>query len=495
MPVHVLLFFLLFFLLSINCQIKIPLKYYPIYKYDNSTPSSIIKGFLHTKLYTNIEIGTPKRLIQIPLEFYSNDFYISDNPKYQFSQEPEKFSDLKLYDKSSSTSSKTLEKNYLQGDNFYYADYDQDIFYIDNTTFEFEFYFPHILKEVESGGIGLQLMPYSNISTSTPNPQRTFLKKLKNKNIIKDYYWSIFYNNKENNKQDEGFILLGSLPHEYNNDLGYYPKNYFKENIQKNINADLNGDTVLNKIYVDEIYGFKGNDKNDKIDNLIFSNSSDLNIEIDYSNGGIKAPEKVKTYLENIYKDYISNQECFFDNFNITNMTQYSFFYCKKSENILSNIKKNFPGFNFRCNNFEYNFNIVFDDVFIEENNYIFCLLFFDSKSDNNWVMGKLFVKKYQFSFNPDKKSITFYSTNNNEIIDDNKKKENTNYLIYVVFGGIIFILLIIIVILIWKFYLKEKYLRKKRANELDDDYDYIQKKDNKKENNTNEKLTDEPYE
>ena len=176
-------------------------------------------------------------------------------------------------------------------------------------------------------------------------------------------------------------------------------------------------------------------------------------------------------------------------------MTQYSFFYCKKSENILSNIKKNFPGFNFRCNNFEYNFNIVFDDVFIEENNYIFCLLFFDSKSDNNWVMGKLFVKKYQFSFNPDKKSITFYSTNNNEIIDDNKKKENTNYLIYVVFGGIIFILLIIIVILIWKFYLKEKYLRKKRANELDDDYDYIQKKDNKKENNTNEKLTDEPYE
>ena len=481
MPVRVLLFFLLFFSLSINCQIKIPLKYYPIYKYDNSTPSSIIKGFLHTKLYTNIEIGTPKRLIQIPLEFYSNDFYISDNPKYQFSQEPEKFSDLKLYDKSSSTSSKTLEKNYLQGDNFYYADYDQDIFYIDNTTFEFEFYFPHILKEVESGGIGLQLMPYSNISTSTPNPQRTFLKKLKNKNIIKDYYWSIFYNNKENNKQDEGFILLGSLPHEYNNDLGYYPKNYFKENIQKNINADLNGDTVLNKIYVDEIYGFKGNDKNDKIDNLIFSNSSDLNIEIDYSNGGIKAPEKVKTYLENIYKDYISNQECFFDNFNITNMTQYSFFYCKKSENILSNIKKNFPGFNFRCNNFEYNFNIVFDDVFIEENNYIFCLLFFDSKSDNNWVMCKLFVKKYQFSFEPDKRLLFFYKKKNKERKNDieNNNEMNFNNKINIIILLIAIISIFISFFVSLKFYFNKKKAKKK-AYELDDEYVYIQKNDKK---------------
>ena len=394
MPI-LLIFFILFFLFHINWQIKIPLKYYPIYKYDNSTPSSIIKGILLTKLYTNIEMGTPKRLIQLPLEFYSNDFYISDNPKYQFSQEPEKFSNLKLYDKSNSNSSKTVEKNYLQGDNFYYADYMQDIFYLDNKTIELEFYLPHILKEVESGGIGLQLMPFSNSTTSTPNPQRTFLKKLKNKNIIKDYYWSIFYNNKENNKQDEGFILLGLLPHELDNDLGYYPKNYFKEKNQKNINAELNWDIVMNKIYVDEIYVFKGNDRNNKINDLIFNNSLDLNIEIDYDNGGIKAPEKVKIYLENIYKDYISNKECFFDYFNITNITKYSFFYCKNNENILSNIKKSFPGFNFRSNNLEFNFDIVFDDIFIEDNNYLFCLLFFDSRLDNNWVMGKIFVKKY----------------------------------------------------------------------------------------------------
>ena len=113
--------------------------------------------------------------------------------------------------------------------------------------------------------------------------------------------------------------------------------------------------------------------------------------------------------------------------------------------------------------------------------------------------MGKIFVKKYQFSFNPDKKTITFYSSNNNNGgKDGDKNNGNSNYLIYIIFGGIIFLLLIIIGILIWKFYLKEKYLRKKRANELDDDYDYIQKKDSKKESNTNninEKLTDEPLE
>ena len=67
----------------------------------------------------------------------------------------------------------------------------------------------------------------------------------------------------------------------------------------------------MNKIYVDEIYAFKGNDRNNKINDLIFNNSLDLNIEIDYDNGGIKAPEKVKIYLENIYKDYIQIKNVF----------------------------------------------------------------------------------------------------------------------------------------------------------------------------------------
>ena len=105
---YIYIFSIIILLQKTNSQLKIHLKYYPIYKYDNSTPLTIFKGLIYTKLYANLELGTPKQLIQIPLNFYSNDFYISDYPKYQFEQEPEKFSNLKLYDKSLSNSKKEI---------------------------------------------------------------------------------------------------------------------------------------------------------------------------------------------------------------------------------------------------------------------------------------------------------------------------------------------------------------------------------------------------
>ena len=483
---YIIIIILLF---NMNCQIKIPFKYYPVYKYDNSTPSTIIKGLVYMKIYANIELGTPKQSVQIPFQFYSNDFYISDDPTYRYSQEKDKFSNIKLFYKDNTTSLEIIEQNYLNGDNFYYSRYDRDIFYFENITKELEFYFPHTLKDVDSGGIGLQLMPYSNLTTSTPNPQRAFLRILKNKNLIKDYFWSIFFNKKENNKQEEGFILIGLLPHESRVELGFYPNNYFDEKNQKNINAELYIDIVLNKFKINEIYAFEGNNKEKKVKNIIFNDSKELNIEIDYNSGGIEAPNKVKIYLEQIFKEYISREECYMDSFNITNIK--TFFYCKNKEEIISNIKNIFPTFYFKSNNFDYNFNIGFDDLFIKEKDYIFCLLIFDLNPKEWWIMGKPFVKKYQFTFNPDRKVISFYSS----IKEANEKGMNAiniNTLMYIIFCGIILLLLIIIGILIWKYCQSEKNLRKKRANELDDDFEYSQKKDNKIENDSNEKLIDE---
>ena len=481
-------------LFEIDSQIKIPLKYYPYYKYDNSTPSSIMKGIIYSKLYAILELGTPKQIIEIPLQFYSNDFFISDDPGYHFGLEPERFSKLKYFYKTSTQSLENIEQNYVNGDNFFFADYDKDIFYFENLTnknitTEFEFYLPHTLGKVDTGGLGLQLMPFASNTTSTPTPQRTFLKKLKNKNLIQDYFWSIFYDKKENNKQEEGFILIGNLPDELNIDLGYYPKNYFEEKNKKIINADLSGETVLNKFKVDEICAYQSNNK-DKIDNIIFNNSNnELNIEIDYNSGGIESPIILKNYLEeHFFKEYISKDQCFFSSFNITDLKY--FFYCKKDKNILSSIEKTFPIFKFRSNDFNYTFDLSYKDLFVEENDYIFCLLIFDLNSNNKgWTMGKPFVKKYQFFFNPDKKSIIFYSLNN----EGENSNSNNNILIFIILGSIIFILLIIIGVLVWKYLLREKYLRKKRANELDDDYEYTQKKNN--ENETNEKLIDESNE
>ena len=67
-----------------DCHLIIPLKYYPIYKYNNSNPAEIMQTIVSTKVYAIIEIGTPKKTIEIPIDFDSNDFYISDYPIKEF---------------------------------------------------------------------------------------------------------------------------------------------------------------------------------------------------------------------------------------------------------------------------------------------------------------------------------------------------------------------------------------------------------------------------
>ena len=98
--------------------------------------------------------------------------------------------------------------------------------------------------------------------------------------------------------------------------------------------------------------------------------------------------------------------------------------------------------------------------------------------------MGKPFLKKYQFSFNPDNKQIFFYSKK-----DDNKgKTDDLNWKLNLGTIAIIVVVTVIIVsiifFLIFKFFIYDKINKKKRANELDDDFEYVQKNDNRNENN-----------
>ena len=140
-----------------NCQLKIPLKYFPYYKYNDSTPSTIFLGLVKQQLYANIDIGTPKRTIQIPLAFESNDFYIADLPKNDY--ESDRFNDLMFYNATSSSTYKGDEddEHYYsyQGDLFEVATYQSDKFYFNNKEYDINFYVPISYSEVNSGGIGM----------------------------------------------------------------------------------------------------------------------------------------------------------------------------------------------------------------------------------------------------------------------------------------------------------------------------------------------------
>ena len=466
-----------------DCHLIIPLKYYPIYKYNYSDPTEIMQTLVSTKVYAIIEIGTPKKIIEVSIDFDSSDFYISDNPIENFEKNQKLFSDLNFYSSSESSSRIPLEDVYFDGNNFYFGEYSTESFYFNNSKYELDFYFVFQLKFPESGGIGLLL---SSLSSATSNSERTFFTKLKNKKLINNCYWSIFYNSREINKEEEGFLLLGSLPHEINDSLGYYNKNYFNENNKKQINAEIQRNILTNKFIIDEITVFEGNDKSKKINDFLIDNKDIKTIELNYHSKGVQAPFILLEKYENIFKEYISKEECFKSEFNYDNKKY--FFYCKNNKDIINNIKKTFPGFNFYSNYLEYNFYLEADDLFIEMGDYIFCLLFFHYNEyiEKNWVMGKPFLKKYQFSINPDNKQIYFYSKKDEEGKETKENQNNNsdgkiniNITIIIVIIFVIIIVVSAICFILFKYILYEKFNRKRRANELDDDYDYLEKKDN----------------
>ena len=503
---------ILLFLPNINSYLILPLNFLPVFKLNDTSPPIIMRNMALSKVYVDIEIGTPKQSIQVPLDFDSNDFYITQNAQYHFSKNPDKFSDIKFYNSNNSETCEQVEEEQYDGDNFASSLYYKDFFYFNNETDELEFYLPNDISKAESGGIGLQLWPKYEMTTSTPDDKRTFLKKIKNLNFIKDYYWSIFYNSK-NYSRNDGFILLGPLPHELNKNLGYYKKSYFDHSTFRHIYADIWVDYIQYRFKFDEIYAFEGNNKEKKIinDKLLFNSSRILNVELEYNFGGVQAPNRYLEYFKDYFKEYIDREECFLDSFYISNRKY--FFYCKNDKNLISKIKQTFPGFNYLNRELEFNFDLVADDLFIEKNNYVYLLMFFHNTNADDWIMGRPFLQKYQFMINPDKKDINFYANLNynsskeeekedgdskkddedgdshkdedgdskKDDKDGHSKKDDKNSSKDILLAVIIIGCILIIIVLgyfIWKCYFKSKYLRKIRANELEDQYEYINQKD-----------------
>ena len=95
----------------------------------------------------------------------------------------------------------------------------------------------------------------------------------------------------------------------------------------------------------------------------------------------------------------------------------------------------------------------------------------------DDYFLGRIFLYKYQFYFNPDSKSIGFYNPNIkfNKSNNENKNINNENNSKYFIFVILLISLLFISVIIIFIiFFTYNKNKKRKRANELNDEYNYI---------------------
>ena len=125
-----------------------------------------------------------------------------------------------------------------------------------------------------------------------------------------------------------------------------------------------------------------------------------------------------------------------------------------------------------------YTFNLTYNDLFIKLNNKYYFLIVFNNKISQEWVLGELFIKKYNIIFDENSESISLYTyfTSNKKKKDkkdeNNGTKGNNSLLKTLIF--IFFCSTIILSILLYNFILK--FPRKKRANELDETFEYNSK-------------------
>ena len=306
----------------------------------------------------------------------------------------------------------------------------------------------------------------------------SFFDFLKSKNIINNYNWSIKLYHKK-----EGRLIIGALPHEYEN------SDFYKEDKYITINSFWPSEVDYPwSIRFDSIYFI--NNKNETLyiqqglRSLIVPDMRFIIGEENYRN----------LILKNYFQELIEKKICILEKTSITKFTRthyhfgtngiYEMFHCNKS---LIHEKISFPKIFFEFKEKSLIFSLSFSDLFEEINERYFFLVIFPENfyhvKNSFWYLGLPFCKAYQFVFNFDSKTIGLYEqpkksndeTDNNEDIE-NKGKKSIRYkrtLLEILFG----ICLVLIAYFIGK---KINEQRKKRANELTDDYEYVSAKNQK---------------
>ena len=450
----IFLVFCLIIDIKIVCFIKIPFIYFPNKSYKNKAPKNIISSILDLKMFGLLEIGTPKQLCHIPINFGSNTFFIPEKSSFHYDIKYK----INLYDNRNSSTFKIIkEEDTYEGENFLDAYYSNDIIYFGEKKTNLDFYLTTSYFYPQLGGLGLQLYPSNNENTATPNIDKTFLRKIKLSGLGNNYIWSVFYDEITNNITNiKGYLLIGDYPHLSIN----YPNN-------DKYNYSLNSiDAVVYNKKIIQTKFLMQNAQIIKNENILINYNENFYVNIDYNFGGISAPEKFKKYFE----ENIFNNINFCHKDNVSIISAYSFYYCDNNENAINNLNKIFPKIKMENKILNQSFIIDINDLLYIEGDYVFILLIFQDDIDE-WKLGIPFVQKYQFSINEDSKKIYFYKKIelNNDTIEKNDKNNNIYTILIIVFCIFLFISGIITGICLYF-----KNIRKKRKNELDENYEYV---------------------
>ena len=268
---------------------------------------------------------------------------------------------------------------------------------------------------------------------------QSFIKTFKENTNIKSYKWTLKYNS-----DDEGLLVLGDNPVEY--EPKFKNKNYTEHKTK----------AIIYKTYPN--FGIK-------FDEVTFNNTK-VNVIKDvqfYHDLGVLLVDQ--TYYEKIndifFEKYISKNICE----KLWVFGQYGYVKCNGNTFTDKDIKS-FPSLVFKHLEMNYVFELNYKDLFSkQEDGGVYFLIVLDLTHDGV-KFGKPFLKKYPFTVDTDLNTISLFTLNE-------KKKKSKTLVVVLIILSILFVgVLSLLIIYGYKYYMQKKNT-KKRANELDEDYEY----------------------
>ena len=272
--------------------------------------------------------------------------------------------------------------------------------------------------------------------------------QFKKNKVISSYDWFIQYDPKNN---DQGKLVLGATPHEYRPDK-------FKEENMRVIKARIKDNNIRWEVDMDEIYI------------QIDPNTKELikgypTCSFEPTLGVIIGPVEYKLKIEEfIFNQLTKEEKCFKE----LVFEKYFMYYCKKEmKDTLKNNK--YTNIYFKHRYFSKIFELNFDDLFVENGDYIYLRVFIDKVKNDIWRFGKPFLQKYFFSYNLDGRTISLYD----EPVENKENGEKG--------GNVVVMIIIIVLIIIFGVlgFILGKHIysnrKKRQASELleNDNYDY----------------------
>ena len=436
-----ILFILLLKFYSFSFQIIIPFSTIK----DNITtdnPSTFMNSYFPNKIETPIHIGTPYQNISLrlktllsPISIYSVQmgtyniirFNESNSSSYiPLSDNPTYYGEYEFIRAKKSNDTIKFNNNLI----------------LDNFTFllgtERSIYYSHR----EEGILGLNIPEFD-----WRIQEVGFIKQLKQRDLIEKYTYFIKYNKND----EDGELIIGSLPHEI--DSKKYNKNKFYD-----FNAEIVSSTMGLRV-TESYYG----------ETIL---DCDFQVELAVEENFIRGTETIKNILyKNFFEEKIARKICQ-NSITYINNENLQFYYCSKKLNL-----SDFKNITLSIADSELKIELNYNDLFYEYKDNYYFLMYFPKENYSylHFRLGKILFKKYILVFNHDNKKIGYYKQENNEKNENEEEEDESKFNQDFLQWMIISILIIIVCAIgFYIIYCKPWKKREKRANELqDDDYTY----------------------